>query len=94
MTEKAWQAQVLQMATLYQWLVFHPFDARRSTAGYPDLTLVRPPSLVFAELKTAKGRLAPAQIEWLGNLRAAGQEAYVWRPDDFDAVHARLRLAR
>lgn len=93
MTEKAWQAQVLQLATLYRWLAYHPFDSRHSTAGYPDLTLVRPPSLVFAELKTAKGRLAPAQMVWLEQLRAAGQEAYVWRPDDFEAVQARLRLA-
>lgn len=91
LSEKAWQEQVVELATLYRWAHFHPFDMRRSDAGWPDLVLVRPPELVFVELKTDKGRLRPGQRTWLALLEACGAEVHVWRPRDFDAVHARLK---
>jgi len=60
-------------------------------AGWPDLTLARPPELLFAELKAPRGRLSPAQERWIELLRACGQEVHVWRPADFDAIHGRLK---
>jgi len=64
-------------------MAFHPFDSRRSTPGWPDIVLVRPPSVIFAELKTATGRLTPAQRTWLDALDGCpGVEAYLWRPSD------------
>jgi hypothetical protein len=90
-TEKAWQEQVVQLATLYGWRHFHVHDSRRSDPGWPDLVLVRAPALLAAELKTDRGRLTTAQAEWLALLDACGVETHVWRPRDFDAVHARLR---
>jgi hypothetical protein len=95
-TEKAWQAQVVELATLYGWLVYHTYDSRRSNPGWPDLVLVRANTgeIVYAELKTDKGKTTPAQDVWLAALRACGQEAHVWRPCDFDAVHERLKRPR
>lgn len=89
MTEKVWQQTVVELAQLNGWLVFHPFDSRRSTPGYPDLTLVRD-RVVFAELKTEKGRLTPDQELWLERLEGAGAETHVWRPSQFDEVAAIL----
>ena len=82
---------MIELATYYQWNHFHPFEMRRSDPGWPDLTLVRPPELLFAELKADTGRLTDAQRLWIGWLLSCGQEVHVWRPRDFDAIHERLR---
>lgn len=91
LTEKAWQAQVIELATLYGWEHYHPFTSIRSTPGWPDLTLIRPPELLFAELKTDRGRLTAAQRHWIAMLVACDMEVHVWRPADFRDVHDRLR---
>jgi hypothetical protein len=96
MTEKEWQAQVVQLARLYGWRTYHTLRSQGSEAGFPDLVLVRPPRLIFAELKTDKGRLSPAQREWLADLEQVCEISHtvqvdVWRPADFDRVHAILR---
>lgn len=62
MTERELQNNVVAMARVLGWMPYHPFDSRRSVPGYPDLTMIHPDSgrLIFAELKTSKGRLRPA----------------------------------
>ena len=85
-SEKAWQAQILQLARMHGWHSYHTYDSRRSVAGYPDLTLVRGFRLIFAEIKTQKGRVQPAQQEGLDRLGFAGCETYVWRPSDLSVV--------
>lgn len=99
MTEKAWQAQVIELARFGHWHHFHAYEMRRSTAGWPDLTLVRMhgqwAEMIFAELKTDTGRLSPAQLEWGELLGAVARAApnidyYVWRPRDFEHVRVRL----
>jgi hypothetical protein len=92
LSEERWQAMVLELAGYYRWRHFHPYDMRRSEAGWPDLTLVRPPELIFAELKSDTGRLSRAQREW-GELLTAvpGVDYYVWRPRQWNEIHARLR---
>ena len=63
---------------MYGWWAFHPYSAKRSAPGVPDLTLVRD-RVIFAELKRDRGgRLSPAQIGVHELLRAAGAEVYVW----------------
>ena len=84
-------AAVIELATLCHWLVYHTYDSRRSQAGFPDLVLVKPDKLIFAELKTAKGTVRPAQKEWLDTLAAVSIdqsqiEIYLWRPDDWDGI--------
>lgn len=91
MTEKDLQAAIVELAGYLGWLVFHPYDSRRSQPGYPDLTLCRPPRgagecgrVIFAEIKTAVGRLRPAQRVWLAALGdCPGVETYIFRPEQW-----------
>jgi hypothetical protein len=89
LTEKALQAHVLDLAQLFGWLAYHTFDARRSEPGFPDVVLVRE-RVLFVELKTERGRLSPAQVEWLRALLGAGAEVYLVRPRNLDVVAAVL----
>ena len=57
MSEKEFQAQVVQAARMLRWMVSHMTLPQRSEPGVPDLLLVRPPRVIFAELKSEKGRL-------------------------------------
>jgi len=91
-TEKAFQALVIDTARMFGWFGFHAYDARRSAAGYPDLTLIhREHGVIWVELKTMRGRLSRDQQLWLRALMDAGQRAYVWRPCDFPEIEAVLR---
>ncbi len=112
-TEKDFQAAVIDYAELNKWIVFHVHDSRRQVRdrrtgddllvgdwqarGYPDLTLVRPPRVVFAELKiqpptSKKGRLTAPQQEWADALgQCDGVAHYVWRPGDWPQIEEVLR---
>ena len=84
-------ATVTELATLCGWLVYHTYDSRRSQAGFPDLVLVRADSLIFAELKTAKGTIKPIQRKWLDTLAAVAKTqpdvaVYLWRPEDWRGI--------
>ena len=102
-TEAAFQAQVIMLARTMGWMVQHTRPAQvggkwltpvAGDVGFPDLVLShRTKGLVFAELKTDKGRLAPAQQEWRDCLHSAGAEWYLWRPNDLMDVMARLSRA-
>lgn len=96
--EARFQAQVIQMARTFNWSVAHfrPGMDRRGqwkTAvqgdgeGFPDLVLAHRKfhDVIFAEIKSEKGKLSPAQERWLAILNGV-----VWRPSDFDLVRARL----
>jgi hypothetical protein len=101
-TEAQFQRQVTDLATLHRWGWVHFRPARTVDgwrtpvsgplgAGWPDLVLVRPPRLVFAELKSERGRLTPTQKGALDLLRDAGLEVHVWRPGDLPAIQEVLR---
>ena len=90
-SEKQFQAQVVELAQLFGWLVYHTYDSRRSAHGFPDLVLVRGERVLFVELKRQDGKATPKQRVWLEALKAAGQEVYLWRPSDWDALEAVLR---
>lgn len=80
MTEAQLQAAVIACARLLGWRVYHTHDSRRSAAGFPDLCMVRDNRLIFAELKSARGRVSDDQEEWLLALIETGAEACVWYP--------------
>jgi VRR-NUC domain len=96
--EQSFQACVLEVARLAGWRALHIRPARRADGswrtpvagdgrGWPDLTLVRPPRLLFCELKSERGRLRPEQSDWLGVLRLLPQaEVYLWTPADWDSL--------
>lgn len=100
MTEKQFQDQIVRFARLHLWKTFHPYDSRRSTAGFPDLTLARigmgddedwTTQLVFFEVKRQTGRVTEAQAMWIRVLdNAPGVVARVVRPSDWDAIVALL----
>lgn len=59
-----------------------------TSKGFPDLVLGRehPPRLIYLELKSKTGRLAPEQRLWRDILIANGCEWYMFRPSDWDLV--------
>ena len=90
-SEKQFQAQVVELARLSGFLVYHTFDSRRSAAGFPDLVLVRPPMVLFAELKSEGGRIRPEQREWLAALKDCESVAVrLWRPSDWPKIEETL----
>lgn len=91
-TECEFQRQVLDLAGILGWTVYHPALSKWSERGWPDLALVRPPRFVLAELKRENGKTTIHQDRWLGLLRACpGVETYLWRPSDLDAIASVLR---
>lgn len=88
-SEKDFTARVRYEAELAGWeLVYHTYDSRRSERGFPDLVMVRPPRLIFAELKMKKGKLTVYQEDWIAGLkRVPDIEVYIWRyPEDIDTI--------
>ena len=91
MSEAQWTRQVIDLAKARRWWMYHPHDSRRSEAGWPDWTFIRPPRIVFAELKTDRksSKLTAEQEFVIGLLTECVRknlEVYVWRPKDFDDV--------
>jgi len=74
--------------------------ATQSFRWFPDLVLVRPPEIVFAELKTETGRVSVEQQAWLADLEHVAQhfgddfDVYLWRPSDWDEINDRLARGR
>lgn len=92
LSERDFQAQILDLAHLFGWTVYHPMLSKWSERGWPDLAMCRPPRLILAELKAEKGKVSEHQERWLAMLRACpGVETYLWRPADFDAIAEVLR---
>ena len=90
-SERQLQEALIEAAGWGGWLAFHPYDSRRSAPGFPDLVLVRPPELIFWELKSAKGRVTPDQHQWIDALEQVPNiEAAVIRPHNLDSALRRL----
>ena len=90
-TERSWQAQVVKLAELLGYRVYHTWNSKHSAAGFPDLVLVRRPRCIFAELKSDRTRLTADQLAWLVALRECGLEVYVWRPSEWKLVERILK---
>ena len=91
-SEAQFQARVRQLARAYGWWDWHTLDSRGTRAGEPDLRLVRPPRVIFAELKTQHGEVSCEQALALALLeRCPGVETYLWRPSDWQTI---LRVLR
>lgn len=106
--EATFQAQVIELAHLYDWHVAHFRGVRvqranggirfmtpvqADGAGFPDLVLVRPPRLIFVELKTEKGKPTDNQQLWIDLLKQcffsgieSPVEVYVWRPSSWNNI--------
>lgn len=94
-TEADFQTLVVDYARLQGWLVHHTRPARtgkgwrtpiQGDVGFPDLVLARAGRVVFAELKSEKGRLSAGQSAWLKAV-----DGLVWRPSDWQTIKEILR---
>jgi hypothetical protein len=82
-TENQWLEHVKLRARAFGWSIYHTYDSRRSTGGFPDLVLVRGTRCLFVELKKNNGAVTLDQIHWLEIISQARTiETYVWRPND------------
>jgi hypothetical protein len=106
MSEAEWQEWVVERARQGGWLIHSipkvPTDEygnresdwwtpTRGHTGWPDLACSRPGQLVFAELKSEKGRKEyeagrrPEQRRWLeslGTIRSQAVGTFLWSPRD------------
>ena len=110
--EREFLSQVIWLAHAFSWKCAHFRPARvlkngmetwrtavsADGAGFPDLIMIRPPRLVFAELKSEKGKTTLEQDAWLKNLKSCHifvdldgknnaiflPEVYLWRPKDME----------
>ena len=95
-TERELQATIIEIFEAVGRQVFHVGDSRKEvrngdtytlvgdaqTAGYPDLTIAGGGEVIWAELKSSRGKLEPEQVEWLDALPP--HRAYIWQPRDLD----------
>jgi hypothetical protein len=96
MSERELQDAVIECAKLLGWRIMHQrpgrtLDGSWRTAlsghvGFPDLTMVRPPRLIFAELKSKRGKIDFEQGTWLNALETVpGVETFLWKPIDWES---------
>lgn len=93
-SERDFARTVIELAELRGWRVYRTWNSLHSPKGWPDLALVhdRPPRLVFAELKTERGKLTEPQRETLDLLAAVPGVivAECWRPSSWARIEAVL----
>lgn len=82
-TEEAFQQSVIDAAKTLRCLVYHTRDSRRSVKGFPDLVIVGRRGVLYRELKLDTTQVTEEQQQWLSRLALAGQNAAVWRPNDW-----------
>lgn len=91
-SEREFQARIIEEAGANGWLYFHVYDSRQCVAGFPDLVLLRAGVLVFAELKVKRNKPTAAQREWLDALAAVpGITVRHWRPEHWPDILTLLR---
>lgn len=102
MSEKQMSKAVIDLAHLHGWKVAHFHTAQGKEGryitpvagdgkGFPDLVLVRPPKILFAELKVAYNRTTEEQDAWLDLLGECvpaeyiNVQVHIWRDKDYDS---------
>lgn len=93
LTEEDFLREVIKTAKDWDWDVYHTRFSISSRPGFPDLVLVRPPRVVFAELKRIGGKTTERQDYWLALLNACQcetVETHLWTPADYDAIYRTL----
>ena len=103
MNERDYQALIVELARSLGYKVVHHMPGKTAGGrwttptteiGWPDLTLIRPPRIIFAELKGNRTPLRPGQAEFLAELDSCGLEAYLWRAGETSLQDVADILAR
>lgn len=96
MTERMFQASVIQLCQLFGLAYYHTYDSRRSAKGWPDLAICGKRGFIARELKAERGTVTPDQEKWGTLLREAGVSWDVWRPEDLQSgrIENELRAIR
>lgn len=90
-SEAEFTRAVVALARSHSWLCYHALPARSAKGwhtptmgdvGFVDLVLCRNGVVIFAELKSATGRVRAAQCDWLDALPGA----LIWRPKDWSEI--------
>ncbi len=99
-TEEQFQTWVIALAHLHGWLVHAERPAKtgkgwrtpiQGDAGFPDLVLAKAGRVIFAELKSAEGKMRADQDNWFAALWGSSlpgmpgehqHKATIWRPSD------------
>jgi len=89
-SEKQFERQVKDAASLFRHEYYHTQRSQWSPAGFPDCVMVRE-TVIYAELKSEKGKLSEDQRRWLLALCRAGQRVFVWKPSNLDQIIEVLR---
>lgn len=89
--EKDFRQTVVDIAQIRGWTIFSTWNSKHSPSGEPDLRMVRPPRVIFAELKTEKGRMTAAQDSTMALLALCPSvESFLWRPHHIQEIEAIL----
>jgi hypothetical protein len=91
MTERQLQQSVTDLCRLLGLYAYHTRDSRGSMAGFPDLVIVGE-SILYAELKTDRGRLTVDQVAWQRAILAADGRWVLWRPVNWHSGDIRQML--
>lgn len=100
-TEAIFTTQVIELAQIlgYRTAHFRPAMTAHGwrTAvsgdgkGWPDLVLLKGNRMIVAELKVGRNKATVEQLAWLDAFKAAGVDAFVWTPTDWDEITGELR---
>lgn len=93
-SERQFQGEVVKVAKLHRWWAYHTLDSRGSQAGWPDLVLIKPPRLLFWELKIGSAQLRDEQFECMQLLASCSQiQVQVMRPSLWPLIARELGAA-
>lgn len=83
MREKELEKHVRDACKTLGVIRVHQLRSRGTQAGWVDDVLLGHNGALFRELKTARGRVSPAQEAMHAMMRQSGLDVAVWRPDDW-----------
>ena len=91
---------VLHLAKVTGWRTYHARPARTEKGwrtavsgdgvGFPDLILLRGSRGIAWELKSGRNLPSGAQVDWLASFHAAGFNARIVRPSDWEYIEKEL----
>lgn len=87
MSEQDLLDNVMVLAQTLGFETYHTHRSDRSPPGFPDLCMAGHGRVIFAELKSEKGRVGAHQIRWFQSLKETRPpykvDVYLWRPTDW-----------